>query len=430
MVKISQTITMPHIYRFRSSVLFVLLSLFAGGCNYLYYPLMARILSLEDFGASQALIAVLSQAGSLFAGLSLLTIYLVQRISADKITYVISAVQRAIVAVLILLMLFLFIFHTQLATFLNLQDNIHLFIVIIDLLCSVPFVITFGLFLAKKRFISAGILQLVIVILKLLIGAALAHNLRVTGALFAIGLSYILGMMLFWIVSQISRLETWDHSIVGAYTIPTWDDFRLIKPYLLPVVSILVVSACIVIFPTFDVLIARHHLTATSSGLYAAASTVSSILLFTILPIINILIPLLNPDSLRASLPQIRKALCLIALSGLACFLLFVLLPHFTLYLFGKNYTPIADILWIFGLNMFFVCCLVVSIQIIVLYKPILASLICFLTTLGLAGITTAVHSSASTIISSVAFVYATILMVVVIPTFCLLISGEKYHAK
>ena len=50
----------------RNSVIFVFLSLLSAALNYVYYPVIAQLLSVEEFGATQSLIAILLQIVSEF----------------------------------------------------------------------------------------------------------------------------------------------------------------------------------------------------------------------------------------------------------------------------------------------------------------------------------------------------------------------------
>lgn len=425
MATISKKVSFSYLSQFKTSALFISLSLVAAAGNYLYYPLMARILSVEDFGAAQALIAILSQAGSLFAGLSLLTIFLVQRIKESEITLVISIVQKTIVAILVILTLLLSAFHQLVASFLNLDDNFNLMIVAFDLIVSIPFVITFGYLLAKRRFISAALLQITTVITKLALGGVMAWELHIPGALLGIGLGYVIGMGIFWSICKSLHLPTWEHSVLKAYLLPTTKELRRIQSHWFSIAAILIVSAITVILPSFDVVAARHFLSATDSGLYSAASTLSSILLFACLPVINILIPLLNPKSIRKSLSYVKKAVLFIMLASAVSLTVLIFIPEFALSLFGPQYITIAPIMWVFGINMLLLCLFLASSQIAVLYQPGLTLAICLGLLALLLGAVSFSHSSTLAIISIIASVYATILLVAIVPLYYRLL-GER----
>ena len=418
-----------YLYQFRHSAMFIFLSLVAAAINYAYYPLMSRLLPMEEFGASQALITILSQAGSLFAGLSLMTIYLVQRADPKKIAELINITQKTIVAILFAAMLLFLVFQQAIAEFLHLSQPLSLLIVVLDLLLSVPFVITFGYLLAKKRFIAASLMQISVVTIKLVAGGFLAYELHVTGALLGIGVGYPLGMGLFWLVCKLKKRASWEHSVIRSYRIPSANELRLIRPYLLPITAILIVSACVVVFPTLDVLAARHFLDATTSSLYAAASTLSTVLLFACLPVVNLLIPLLNPNSLASSMPQIKKALAFISLAAFISLTAFIVLPSFLLSLFGPSYTGLANVLWVFGLNMFFACLLITALQVLVLYRPRITMAISLVALAALGAAFQFFHTSPNSIITAVVSVYASIVLTVILPVLALYYRQERSNA-
>jgi O-antigen/teichoic acid export membrane protein len=367
---------------------------------------MAQILTPGDFGASQALITILTQAGSIFAGLSLLTIYLVKTTSSNNISNLIDIMQKVVVSVLIFATAILLVFHSHISTFLNLADNFNLIIVAVDLIVSIPFVISYGYLLAQKRFIAAALLQIAVVTLKLLIGIILAQQFTIFGALAGVGMGYIAGMGIFWLICTAKGIKAWGHNIFISYNIPSIKEISLLKPYRLMISSTLFVSTCLVIYPSFDVIIARHYLDAYSSGLYAAASTLSSAILFACLPIVNILIPNLDIKSIRASMFKIKKTIIyVLSISALGLTVL-SLIPSTLLLMFGRDYTAFADILWVFGMNMLFLCLLTIFLQVIVLFRPIAGVCIALLCLAGILIVSTVFNSTAMNIIGSISSVY------------------------
>lgn len=399
------------------SAIFVGLSLFAAGINYLYYPAMSHIMSVNDFGASQALITILTQAGSVFAGLSLLTIYLVKVVDSKKIASIINSIQKIIVAILILATIILASMHSLVSSFLNINDNLNIIIVALDLIVSIPFVISYGYLLAKKRFMSAGLLQICVVSVKLLTGVTMAYKFGVIGAIAGVGVGYIMGIATFWCICKLFKFETWEFNIISSYRLPSKKDILLVKPYAKTVLAILVISTCLVIYPSCDVIVARHSLSGNVSGLYAAASTLSSIVLFASLPLVNTLTPYLNLDNIKKSISHIKKTMLWITGIGLSSILILIIFPRFLLSIFGSEYIAYANILWIFGLNMLLICLLNVILQVIALYKPLMGLALAILGVAIGYCLASIYNTSALSIITSFAITYAAIFVAGIILT-------------
>lgn len=353
---------------------FILLSLLSAGLNYLYYPLIANLLSVEEFGSSQALITLLTQVGSLFAGLSILSIYYIKKFGFQRATKIIAQTQKIIIFSLILVTLIVGAFHTQIAQFLNMEDNLDILLVSADLILSIPFIVLFGTLLAQKRFISASVMQVIVASSKLILGFILVPSFSTTGAIVAIGLSYVIGIFIFWVSAKVLKKETWPHGIMRSYIPPSISELLSYRPYYVTTLCILVASTCLVVLPGVDVLLARHHLEPTDAGIYAAASTLSSIVLFASMPIVNLLVPSIDTKHLRQSLSRMLKHIFgMVIIYGVSLFSM-VVLPGVLLSLFGQSYTSIAGVLWIFGVNMFLISVLTFTFQIITLYRPSIAA--------------------------------------------------------
>ncbi len=368
------------LHTYRSSIVFLTLSLLSGGLNYLYYPLISRMLSVEEFGSSQALITLLTQAGSLFAGLSLLSIFLVKKYGKDKATNIINQTQKIIISTLLILTAFIACFHAQISQLLNMTDSLSITIVAIDLAISIPFIVTFGVMLAEQRFLSAAYMQLIVVSSKLALGAILVPLFGSAGAIVAIGISYLVGMGIYWLIAKTMGQKPWSHNILRAYIPPTLKELRQFRPFVFPIACILIAATVLVVLPGIDVLVARHYLDSTTAGIYSAASTISSVVLFASLPVINILVPLMNGESISKSLPQLKKALILLGLVAITSLAAFFLAPALLLSILGDAYTQYSDILVIFGVNMVFICVLTLIVQILVLYRPLFAAILSVVT--------------------------------------------------
>lgn len=407
--------TLSTLRTYRDTIAFLSLSIVSAGINYLYYPIIARMLSVEDFGSSQALITVLTQAGALFAGLSLLSIFLMKKYRGDKAKRIINLTQKIIIASLLVLTIVIACFHTQIAQLLNIQDGFNIIIVAISLAVSIPFVVTFGVMLAERRFLAAAYMQLLVVCSKIVLGLILIPFLGGTGAIVAIGVSYLLGMGIFWFASKLLNRTPWTHNILKSYIPPTFRELIDFKPFAFPVLCILMAATILVILPGLDILLARHYLDPTTAGIYSAASTISSIVLFASLPVINILIPLMDGTDISKSFPQLKKAFALLSVIVTVSLLMFYLIPAFLLSLLGDIYKQYSDVLIVFGINMVLICVLTIFVQILALYKPFLATFLSISTLILAVVFVMLNHDSGREIITSTATSYAIMVTILTI---------------
>lgn len=392
--------------------IFIFLSLLSAGLNYAYYPLIARLLTTEEFGTSQVLIALLTQAGALFAGLSLIAIYFSKLLSAKKIADLIGSLQKCIVSLLFFIAIVMGILYEQLAAALHIDSYGAILLVALTIITSVPFIFSFGLFVSQKRFLAAGMLQLSVVVVKLIIGGILAWQFGTVGALMGISLGYVIGMICFWLYTTYHKLPTWDYDIIKSYRFPNTSDLRLLQPYTLPIICILVVATSLVIYPTFDVIIARRTLDAHSSGLYSAASTLSSVVLFAVLPLVNILLSSIKTKDTTAHAKTIGRTSILVLGIGSASVVILTLFPSLLLSFFGNNYVGYSSILWIFGINMLYISLFSLVMQVIALFKPFYAASLSVLCFIILIFASLLYASDARSIIATVAFCYIGMLLI------------------
>lgn len=360
--------------KYFSGSFFVVFSLLSAAINYVYYPVLARTLSVNDFGASQALISLLSQASSIFAGLSLVTVYLVLT-KKDAAPTFIAILQKIIILIIALLAVGVFILSPHIASLLHLSDITHVYLVMFDMVAMVPFIIIFGYLVGKKQFVAAASLQFLAVSLKLVIGGILTLQFGVAGAILGIGLGQILAIFIVWLASKRTKVVTWEYGLLKSFTPPTRKELSLIKPDAVALVSLLIVSSCLVIYASFDALVARNIL-GTSSGLYAAASTLATVILFGALPLINVLMPHITPGRVRSAHRMVLKIAGLILAICLGGIAAFALLPEFFLGIYGDAFTQISSILWRFAFYMSFVTFVTFTLQLLAFHRPRVSAVI------------------------------------------------------
>lgn len=396
-----------------SGSFFIMASLVSAAINYAYYPVLARVLSESEFGASQALISLLSQASSVFAGLSLVTVYLVVKHGRKASIYT-GVVQKIVLLAVLVIAATLLVMSPMVGDFLRITNMLDIALVLFALLTMVPFIIIFGYLVGHKRFITAACFQLVSVSLKLVIGTILALNFGVSGALLGIGLAQTIAVVAIWVASRYKQEMLAGYKIAGTFSLPSKKELSLLRPELINVGSLLVVSSCLVIFSSFDALIARNIL-GEGNGQYASASTLGTVVLFASLPLINLLMPYLNPVSIRSSIkPLARTTASILSIGALVC-VAFVALPVFFLGIYGPAYVPIAPILWQFSLYMTLVAIVTLALQFLSFYRPLPGAIVAVAGTASLIASRGFIDPSPSGVLEVFAKVFAVILTVVVI---------------
>ncbi len=359
----------PQLAKYWENGIFVFLSLCSGALNYAFYPMIARRLSTDDFGASQALLTLLSQSGALFAGLAVVAIYLV-KIKTELANRLLFTLQKILSLLIILIALVILAFQEPIRSYMRIDSVAGVYIVLVDLLISLPFIIIFGYLIGKRQLLLAALFQLASVILKLIIGVVLTAKWGINGALISIAFSQLIAMTLLGAYSSKLAFSLDELRSMLSRIILRFDEVNAIRPYLPNILSLVVVSAFLTIFVSLDIVLARGIFDGHTSGLYSAASTLGTIIIFTILPMINILISHVTPGKPQSAWRLLLKIILMSITIGIGVMLIFIFMPSVLLDLYGSPYLEISTQLWRFGLYMTFVSLTVLLLQVLALHIP------------------------------------------------------------
>ncbi len=400
----------PNYYK--SSFVFLILSLLSAVINYAYYPIIARFLTPADFGAVQALVAILLQVGAIFAGLNLATIYLVNRLSFDESKKAVEILQKLTTSVFIAATLAVTIFQTAVLHFLNIDNRLYIFILALDLITTIPFIIAFGYLQARRQFVTAGMLQLSVVMVKLIAGAVLTRRFGASGALAGIAFGQVLGMFLFWVVGNFYNLRLWEHKALGGLSFPSVAELKFIKPLAKAAGAILLVNITLVIYISFGIIAARHYFEPHTSGLFTGASTIASAIIFICLPLIGVLLPHLNIKSLAANRVELVKTSAMVLAVAGASIAVLAATSSQLLQIFGKDYRTMSYLMIRLGIMMSLVAAISLAVQVGAFYAPVRSALICLAGFLALIAAVMKNHDTLASFVSTMTAVFATIALV------------------
>lgn len=403
--------TKPRSY-YRSSLVFLILTLAAAVFNYAYYPLIARFLTTAEFGAVQSLVAVLLQVGALFAGLNLVTIYLVNKLSFEEARKAVGVLQKFTSSLFMLATFLVLVLQAAVLNFLHIDRRLYIIILALDLLTAIPYIIAFGYLQARRHFVSAGLLQLTVVLIKLVFGALLANRFRASGALAGIAVGQVLGMLIFWVVAARFRLKLWDHAALQGLLPPSLSELRFIKPVIKTIGSIFIVNIILIIYASFAIIAARHYFSPHVSGLFTGAATLASATIFVCLPLIGVLLPHLDIKRLAAKRAELGKTSAMVIAACLVSLLVLAAVPSQLLQIFGKDYPAVGYLMLRLGLLMSLASLITLVVQVSVFYAPLRTAVLCFVGLLALIVAVMKNHLTLASFVSTIIAVFVTILIV------------------
>lgn len=397
---------------FLDNSVFLSLSLISAALNYVYYPVIARLLPPTQFGEAQVFVAILLQVSAVFSGLNLVVVYLVHRLGKAGSRQMIETLQKITVALFLLLTIGLLVAQASVLSFLQIDTPIYLFIVALDLMSNIPFILSFGYLQASKQFVSAGMLQISVVTTKLVLGSLMTLWLGVSGALLGFTLGQVIGMVLFWLSYRLRGKVAWDHQILRSLRLPARADLQQLRPYAWQIVAIFGVNVLLIFSISFDILASRHYFSSHLSGLYAGASTLSNSIIFVCLPLIGVLLPHLDITNFKNSFGQFSKTLGLVIAAGLSATFLLWLVPKPLLAIFGNDYTQLANLLWRLGLLMSLLSLTCLLTQVCAFYRPLGAFITTCLGLLATAWLVSLNNTTPVQLVSTISFGFAIMALV------------------
>lgn len=327
----------------RHNAVFFFGSLAVGGLNYLYYPIIGRLLEPTAFGEVQTLVSIFLQLSIFLTVLSLVIVNIVTNTPDEqrRNALVFEFERLALVASLAVLLLSL-VFQRQLQSFLQFESSWPFPVLALCMVVTVPFILRGALLRGKQRFglVSAG--NLIAAGAKIVFSAALvAAGLGTIGAIGGI----VAAQTAAWIF-----VGAWAYRL-GLKHIPgkrlRLPNMRLLLPELKYGAFVLLGSLAITLQYSIDILVVKHYFDAHVAGLYAAVAAVARILFFLTASIPQVLISAVRmhhaPSKNKALLVKSGVLLCALGLPTLA---VLCLAPEPVIrVLMGGSYEGLASLL-------------------------------------------------------------------------------------
>jgi O-antigen/teichoic acid export membrane protein len=265
----------------KKSTYFTILSALAAGINFLYYPVIATLLTTERFGDVQIGVSFIMLFGALFTSLGVLALYL----SATKTTTSgMFHIERLMMLVSLAGAMSLIAFHQPIATALQLHNSSLLFLLAFIFLINIPAGTWVGALQGNGQFISSGWISVASATAKIIFSVIfISLGLGAHGALMgmAVGSLLILPLVLF---SQTTSLV----KVGQTFGIFRQSDWRYIKKHR-AMLLLLVTLVGLALTSSLDIIFAKALFSPTEAGNFAKASTAAKIPLFSVLPIALIL---------------------------------------------------------------------------------------------------------------------------------------------
>lgn len=312
--------------------------------NYLYYPVLSRLLRPSDFGEVQALVSLFTQAAIFFSVLGLVTVNIVTNAEDDKKRNdLIFELEKLAFYLSIAGLLLTILFAVPLQHFLNFDSALPIIVTFLSLVIGVPITFRAAFLRGKQDFLSVSISNTLASLAKLILSAILVYlGMRTLGAISGLVLAQIVTLIYTGIRAQKLGLGS---TFFKRH--PTFPDLRFLAPELKYALLVLSVSLSTTVMFSVDVVAVKHYFDPHTAGLYAGISTVARIIFYLAGPVSIVMLSFVKLSNSAKENAKVLLASLFISLTlGGGALLIFFLAPNLILkILIGPQYTTYSALL-------------------------------------------------------------------------------------
>ncbi|HET8671865.1 MAG TPA: oligosaccharide flippase family protein, partial [Candidatus Saccharimonadales bacterium] len=305
----------------RQNTIFFLGSVAVGVLNYLYYPIIGRIMTPAAFGEVQTLISLFLQLTIFLTVFSLVVVNIVANVTdAGRRDKLVLEFEKLALLVSTMLLIATIVLQPFLKEFFQFSSSWPFVILALAMVATVPYTMRSAFLRGKQRFGLAALSNLVGAGGKILFSVLLVTiGLGAAGAIGGLVLAQILACTLVMWWAYRNGLISNAHR----FSLP---DIRLLLPELKYGLLVLVSLLAITLQYSVDVVIIKHFFDAHQAGLYAGIASVARIIFFLTASVALVLMPSVkinNPPERNRNL--LYKSLILLGGLSLPVLALFVL---------------------------------------------------------------------------------------------------------
>ncbi|HUD11708.1 MAG TPA: oligosaccharide flippase family protein [Candidatus Saccharimonadia bacterium] len=337
---------------FRYNAISFVGSVAVAALNYLYYPVLGRLLHPADFGEVQAINSLYLQSTVFMSVFSVVIVNIVSKHSDSKIRQrILAELEKAAFIVTLSVMLVLVAASSGLANFFHFGTVYPLFLLLLCLLLSVPFTFRNAFLQGKRDFIATAKTGALSASAKIFFSALFVIlGWKAFGAVFGMVIAQGLALLyLIYLVRERGWLKLPDFSRASL------PDLRLIQSELKFAALVLVATLSFNVFLSLDILAVKHWFSPTTAGLYGGIETLGRIVFYMSISVAGVLLPSVSGQKdPKENRRLLYRSVLLTGALGLAVLTAFLLVPReIVSILMGKKFLVYIYLLPRLGLFTF-----------------------------------------------------------------------------
>jgi O-antigen/teichoic acid export membrane protein len=325
----------------RHNVVFFTGSTLVSFLNYLYYPVLGRLMSPADFGEVQTITSFFLQAAVFLSVLALTTIRVLKKYEGrPEREDVVSEIEWLAVLTGLVLFGLMLVFAGPLQQFFRFTSVVPFILLALTFLAGIPLAFSNSYLQGHHRFAALSRSNVAGAASKLVLSAGLVlAGLQAVGAILGLFLSQLINLgYTHWQAAKVGR-----PNLTFAWRLPR---LGLIRPELQFAGLILITSLSINTLLSLDIIAVKHYFDPRTAGLYAAIATVARIIFFLTGPLAAVLVASVRLDDPAHNRALLKRSLGLVAGLGGSALVFFALFPYFTVrLLMGPSYTHFSYLL-------------------------------------------------------------------------------------
>jgi O-antigen/teichoic acid export membrane protein len=333
----------------RHNAIFLVGSLSVAVLNYLFYPILGRLMAPDDFGEVQTLTSLFTQAAIFLTILTYVTVHVtVNILDVEKRNQTLLGLERIAMIGGYLVLGGALASVEFLKTFLHFEDSWPFVALIAALAISIPLAFRMAFLRGQQQFLRASMTDGIGSAAKLVLAPILVLlGFQSLGAVGALAISQVLSLVAGIAWARQAGLHGFAFSASRL-------NLHLIRPYFKHAIAVLLGAGGITIVQTLDMVTIKHYFSPTEAGLYAGITTIAGIVYFLMAPVTGVLMTLVsNNQSLRKNQLRLKASIGLMLLLGGGALGVMTLFPNIVIdLLVGSKYDVNAHLLPRIGLAM------------------------------------------------------------------------------
>lgn len=323
----------------KNNFIFFCGSLIVAVLNYLYHPVLGRMMSVEEFGEVQTLISLFMQLAVITGVFRIITINIVSnQKTKEEARETILTLQKLALYVILSVSGLIIVFSPYLKTFFQFNSFYPFIALSIILLLGLFMTFREAILQGAHNFKALSVSQIIISSGRLTFAAILVYfGWSSFGAITGIIIAQIIALT--YVAAKTRHLFNFSGKGVRI-------DGR-IKKELKYGLLILSVTLCTAFLYTADIMIVKHYFPSDIAGGYSGISIIARIIFFITGSTVGVLLPSIKmEDKNKENGKTLKKALFVVIILGGAALLVFALFPEFVInLLIGERYLPYSYLL-------------------------------------------------------------------------------------